>query len=183
MISIIGIFWLTYIISCYRMINNDINNFGIGKLKKISDEGVKFQSHLNGDTIFLTPELSAQIQQTIGSDIAMLFDECVALPNTEKNLREAVHRSLRWGKRFFEVLHKHWKNTMICCSQPLLKKTFFVAKGVSEVSDQTKRDVCGMKQFTVFRNTGGFGIVSSLCFVPVSEKNRRSLNDKEELPQ
>ena len=77
--------------------------FSLGKLKKLTDEGVKFQSHLNGDTIFLTPELSAQIQQTIGSDIAMLFDECVALPNTEEALREAVHRSLRWGQRFFEV--------------------------------------------------------------------------------
>ncbi|NBX68591.1 MAG: tRNA guanosine(34) transglycosylase Tgt [Proteobacteria bacterium] len=77
--------------------------FSLGKLKKLTEEGVQFQSHLNGDTIFLTPELSAQIQQTIGSDIAMLFDECVALPNTEKNLREAVHRSLRWGQRFFEV--------------------------------------------------------------------------------
>ncbi|MBM4303963.1 MAG: tRNA guanosine(34) transglycosylase Tgt [Deltaproteobacteria bacterium] len=77
--------------------------FSLGKLKKLTDEGVQFQSHLNGDTLFLTPELSAQIQQTIGSDIAMLFDECVALPNTEKVLKEAVHRSLRWGKRFFEV--------------------------------------------------------------------------------
>ncbi len=77
--------------------------FSLGKLKKVTDEGVKFQSHLNGDTIFLTPELSCQIQQTIGSDIAMLFDECVALPNTEKVLREAVHRSILWGKRFFEV--------------------------------------------------------------------------------
>jgi queuine tRNA-ribosyltransferase len=77
--------------------------FSLGKLKKLTDEGVKFQSHLNGDNIFLTPELSAQIQQTIGSDIAMLFDECVALPNTEKVLREAVHRSIAWGKRFFEV--------------------------------------------------------------------------------
>ncbi len=77
--------------------------FSLGNLKKISEEGVKFQSHLNGDPLFLTPELSAQIQQTIGSDIAMLFDECVELPNTEKNLRDAVQRSLRWGKRFFEV--------------------------------------------------------------------------------
>jgi queuine tRNA-ribosyltransferase len=77
--------------------------FSLGKLKKLTDEGVQFQSHLNGDTLFLTPELSAQIQQTIGSDIAMLFDECVALPNTEKALGEAVHRSLKWGKRFFEV--------------------------------------------------------------------------------
>ncbi len=77
--------------------------FSLGKLKKLSDEGVKFQSHLNGDTLFLTPELSAQIQQTIGSDIAMLFDECVALPNTETVLREAVQRSLRWGQRFFDV--------------------------------------------------------------------------------
>lgn len=74
--------------------------FSLGKLKKISDEGALFQSHLNGDSIFLTPELSAEIQRAIGSDIAMVLDECVALPNTEENLRAAVKRSLDWAKRF-----------------------------------------------------------------------------------
>ncbi len=77
--------------------------FSLGERRKITDEGVTFRSHLNGDTIHLTPELSAEIQQAIGSDIAMLFDECVALPATQKALETAVDRSLLWGKRFFDV--------------------------------------------------------------------------------
>jgi queuine tRNA-ribosyltransferase len=77
--------------------------FSLNARRKVSDEGVVFQSHLNGDRLFLTPQLSAEIQQVIGSDIAMLFDECVALPNTPEVIESAVQRSLLWGKKFFEV--------------------------------------------------------------------------------
>ncbi len=84
--------------------------FSLAKLKKISDEGAHFQSHLNGDSLFLSPELSAQIQQTIGSDIAMVLDECVALPNTVEKLKEAVDRSYLWAQRFLQVPRlKHQK--------------------------------------------------------------------------
>ncbi|MBI1861285.1 MAG: tRNA guanosine(34) transglycosylase Tgt [Deltaproteobacteria bacterium] len=77
--------------------------FSLGKLKKVSDDGAVFQSHLNGDTFEFTPELSAQIQQTIGSDIAMVFDECVALPNTREAVLRSVERSYHWGQRFLTV--------------------------------------------------------------------------------
>lgn len=77
--------------------------FSLAKLQKISDEGVLFQSHLNGNSIFLTPELSARIQQAIGSDIAMVLDECLALPNTKQALETAVIRSVKWAKRFLAV--------------------------------------------------------------------------------
>lgn len=77
--------------------------FSLAKLKRVSDEGVVFRSHLNGDSIFLTPELSAQIQQAIGSDIAMVLDECPALPNTKQALQAAVTRSVAWAKRFLVV--------------------------------------------------------------------------------
>lgn len=77
--------------------------FSLDARRKVTDEGVTFKSHLNGDTLHLTPELSAEIQQVIGSDIAMLFDECVALPSTDAILESAVDRSLLWGKRFFDV--------------------------------------------------------------------------------
>ena len=50
--------------------------FSLGELRKISEEGVKFQSHLDGSYHFLTPELSIQIQQSLGADIIMCFDEC-----------------------------------------------------------------------------------------------------------
>ncbi len=77
--------------------------FSLGARRKVTDEGVVFQSHLNGDTIHLTPELSASIQQTIGSDIAMVFDECVALPSPQAAIESAVDRSLLWAKRFLDV--------------------------------------------------------------------------------
>lgn len=76
--------------------------FSLGKLKTVTDEGVVFQSHLNGDTIHLTPELSHEIQRVIGSDIAMVLDECLPLPSTEQALRGAVERSQGWAKRFLD---------------------------------------------------------------------------------
>lgn len=77
--------------------------FSLAQSRKINDEGVEFRSHLNGDRVFLTPELSAQIQQTIGSDIAMVLDECVALPSPENVIQAAVRRSRQWAERFLEV--------------------------------------------------------------------------------
>jgi queuine tRNA-ribosyltransferase len=72
-------------------------------MKKLSDEGVVFQSHLNGDKIELNPEICARIQKTIGSDIAMVLDECAPLPNTYEALDAAVVRSAKWAKRYFAV--------------------------------------------------------------------------------
>ncbi len=80
--------------------------FSLADLKNMKEEGVRFRSHLNGDEIFLTPELSAEIQQVIGSDIAMVLDELVPLPNEEKVLQAAVERSIRWADRFLKVPRK-----------------------------------------------------------------------------
>lgn len=77
--------------------------FSLGQMKKMTEEAVVFRSHLNGDLITLSPELSAEIQRVIGSDIAMVLDECVALPNQMEVLDAAVERSYRWAKRFLET--------------------------------------------------------------------------------
>lgn len=77
--------------------------FSLGSLRQINEEGVTFKSPLNGDQIFLSPELSAQIQQVIGSDIAMVLDECISLPAKPEDVERAVRRSARWAARFFEV--------------------------------------------------------------------------------
>lgn len=77
--------------------------FSLGQKRKITDESVVFQSHLSGDRIELSPEIAAEIQQAIGSDIAMVLDECVALPATREQLDQAVDRSYRWAKRFLDV--------------------------------------------------------------------------------
>ena len=73
--------------------------FSLAKPKDISEEGVKFKNHLNGDNLFLTPEKSIEIQQKIGADIVMSFDECVAYPSTYEYMKDSVERTLRWAKR------------------------------------------------------------------------------------
>jgi queuine tRNA-ribosyltransferase len=73
--------------------------FSLGKLRKITEEGVKFASPLNGDKLFLTPEISMQIQRTLNSDIVMIFDECTPYPATERAAADSMRMSLRWAAR------------------------------------------------------------------------------------
>ncbi len=73
--------------------------WSLGKLRKISEEGVKFQSPINGDSCFLTPEESMRIQKVLNSDIVMIFDECTPYPATVKEASESMQLSLRWAKR------------------------------------------------------------------------------------
>lgn len=73
--------------------------FSLSKLRKISEEGVEFSSHLNGSKHFMRPEESIDIQMKLGADIIMNFDECVALPSTEEYSREAMERTVRWAQR------------------------------------------------------------------------------------
>ena len=73
--------------------------FSLGKLRKITEEGVKFASPLNGDKLFLTPEISMQIQHTLNSDIVMIFDECTPYPATEREAADSMRMSLRWAAR------------------------------------------------------------------------------------
>ena len=71
----------------------------LSKLRKITDAGVTFQSHLDGSTHVLTPERAIEIQCLLGADIQMQLDECVALPATPAEMHTAVVRSLDWAKR------------------------------------------------------------------------------------
>jgi queuine tRNA-ribosyltransferase len=73
--------------------------FSLGAMRKISEEGVKFQSPINGDTCFLTPEESMRIQKILNSDIVMIFDECTPFPATHKEANDSMQLSLRWAKR------------------------------------------------------------------------------------
>ena len=73
--------------------------FSLGELRKISEEGVKFQSPVNGDKCFLTPEESMRIQKVLNSDIVMIFDECTPFPADEKIAGESMRMSLRWAER------------------------------------------------------------------------------------
>ena len=73
--------------------------WSLGELRRISEEGVAFQSPINGDKLFLTPEESMRIQRVLDSDIAMVFDECTAFPSTKASAAESMRLSLRWAKR------------------------------------------------------------------------------------
>jgi queuine tRNA-ribosyltransferase len=72
-------------------------------LRRLTEEGVEFRSHLDGSSHFLSPERSVQIQETLASDIAMVFDECTPYPVTEGEARESMLRSMRWAKRSKEA--------------------------------------------------------------------------------
>jgi queuine tRNA-ribosyltransferase len=73
--------------------------FSLGELRKITEEGVKFQSPVNGDRCFLTPEESMRIQKVLNSDIVMIFDECTPYPADEKIAGDSMRMSLRWAER------------------------------------------------------------------------------------
>ena len=73
--------------------------FSLGALRKITEEGVKFSSPLNGDKIFISPEESMWIQKVLNSDIVMIFDECTPYPATEQQASDSMRLSLRWAAR------------------------------------------------------------------------------------
>ena len=73
--------------------------FSLAKLRKIKEEGVYFNSHVDGKKIFMGPEESMQIQSNLGSTIAMAFDECVALPAKYQYAKESHERTIRWLER------------------------------------------------------------------------------------
>jgi queuine tRNA-ribosyltransferase len=73
--------------------------WSLGELRKISEEGVVFQSPVNGDRLFLSPEESMRIQRVLNSDIAMVFDECTPYPATREQAAQSMELSLRWARR------------------------------------------------------------------------------------
>lgn len=77
--------------------------FSLAEKKNIKEEGVLFKSHIDGRKLFLTPELSIQIQNKLDSDIAMSFDECPPYPVTYDYMKQSVERTIRWAKRGKDV--------------------------------------------------------------------------------
>jgi queuine tRNA-ribosyltransferase len=83
--------------------------FSLGDLRKVSEEGVSFRSHLDGSSHFLTPESATQAQIDLGADIIMVFDECTEYPAERQRARDSMEMTLRWAercKRYFEE-HGH----------------------------------------------------------------------------
>lgn len=78
----------------------------LSKIRKISDEGVEFSSHLDGSKYFVTPERSIEIQHKLGSDITMIFDECVQFGASYDESKKAMERSLAWAQRSRDAFQK-----------------------------------------------------------------------------
>ena len=79
--------------------------FSLAENRKITEEGVEFRNHLNGDKLFFSPEVSIEIQEKLGSDIAMSFDECIPWPTDYNYVKKSTERTLRWAKRGLDA-HK-----------------------------------------------------------------------------
>jgi queuine tRNA-ribosyltransferase len=77
--------------------------FSLGDLRNISEEGVTFQSHLDGALHFLSPERVVEIQRTLGSDIAMVLDECIPYPSPYEYVKSSTRRTTRWAERCLEA--------------------------------------------------------------------------------
>ncbi|MGF7060800.1 tRNA guanosine(34) transglycosylase Tgt [Brassicibacter mesophilus] len=80
--------------------------FSLGDLRKISEEGVEFRSHIDGSKHFISPEKSMEIQNSLGSDIMMAFDECAPYPSDWDYVKNSLERTTRWAKRCKEAHHK-----------------------------------------------------------------------------
>ena len=80
--------------------------FSLAEMTEVTEQGAVFRSHIDGSKVELTPERSVQIQQELGSDIAMVFDHVIALPNETAKIKDAMERSVRWAKRSKDT-HTH----------------------------------------------------------------------------
>ena len=79
--------------------------FSLARPKDITEDGVKFKSHVDGTKLFLTPEKSIEIQNKLDSDIAMSFDECIPYPSSREYVEKSIERTLRWAKRGKDVFN------------------------------------------------------------------------------
>ena len=77
--------------------------FSLGAMRKITEEGVMFRSHIDGSKKFLSPEIATNVQEALGADIAMAFDECIPYPATYEYAKKSTERTTRWAKRCLEA--------------------------------------------------------------------------------
>jgi queuine tRNA-ribosyltransferase len=115
--------------------------WSLAKLRKITEEGVRFQNHLDGSKMMLTPELSMEIQAAIGSDIAMLFDECPPYPCDEKYAANSLSLTTRWAQRC-----KDWVTTHEPRSGEGRQHHFGIVQGsiYAEMREQSARELAAM---------------------------------------
>src|SRR2546422_5188888 len=81
--------------------------WSLGQLRKITEEGTEFRSHVDGALCFLSPEISIEVQTALGAEIAMAFDECAPGEATHDDARRSMELTLRWAKRSKEAFEKY----------------------------------------------------------------------------
>ena len=98
--------------------------FSLDTLRKVSEEGVLFHSHLNGDAHMFTPESTVDIQLALGSDIMMVLDECLAYPATHAAARDSMQRTVRWARQAFTHYERRQKG-FDCALFPIVQGSMF----------------------------------------------------------
>ena len=88
--------------------------YSLSALRKVTDEGVRFRSHLDGSSHFFTPEHSMDVQIALGADIAMAFDECTEYPATRERARESLRLTMAWARRSLDHFRAHQNEVPWC---------------------------------------------------------------------
>lgn len=113
--------------------------FSLAKIRKVQDEGVEFSSHLSGDKHFITPERAIQIENDLGADIIMAFDECSSYGITHEEAEKAEIRTEKWLKRCYDV-QKNEKQMLF----PIIQGNFFKDLREKSVKESIKYAKCGI---------------------------------------
>src|SRR5947209_2860102 len=90
--------------------------FSLSDLRKITDEGVLFRSHLNGDAHLFTPESTVDTQLAFGSDIMMMLDECLSYPVSHEAAKQAMRRTVRWARAGYQHYRRRREETGTPCA-------------------------------------------------------------------
>ena len=89
--------------------------FSLDSLRKVTEEGVLFRSHLNGDQHLFTPESTIDVQMALGSDVMMVLDECLAYPASHEVARASTERTLRWARKAYKYYRERYSDGLRAC--------------------------------------------------------------------
>jgi queuine tRNA-ribosyltransferase len=98
--------------------------FSLDTLRKVTDEGVLFRSHLNGDAHFFSPESTVDVQLALGSDIMMVLDECLAYPASHQTALDSMHRTIRWARAGYQHYLRREKG-LHCALFPIVQGSMY----------------------------------------------------------
>lgn len=146
--------------------------WSLGDLRKITEEGVKFQSPINGDRCFLTPEESMRIQRVLNSDIVMIFDECTPYPASHDQARKSMELSLRWAQRSRDAFNVY-QTSSISQAMALQGGEDEVRKLLHEVQQRTE-DEANVAGASIQKNAL-FGIIQGGMYEDLRDISRQGL--------